>query len=381
MKSQTFLHKHERWLPIFLALLFIVLTSSGLATMHNPDELLHRVMKALDGRWAFDETNFDYPSLPKYLMFGVGKIAYALGFVDEFPSIARFLSILLGGGIIFLVYKITRNIGGGVLSASFAALFLLSNHEIAINARFAHNDLYLTFFLTLAVYFLVKYQKIDQRAWLYSSFFCVGLAASSKYNGGVFLLVPLLIFVFTEREHLLREKIRTFETLFISTILTASGFVLGTPKALLWMSFYFKRVMPALARHATFGQTAGGEIGFFGQWAIMKEALGETIYYLFLISFLYFTVKMASKLISKNSPEKRNFFGDAQARKKETSPISIFLLAIIVFDLPIMSSYNYQARFFIPLMPFLAILAGLFIEDFQKQIKEGAYKKYFPFMH
>jgi hypothetical protein len=39
------------------------------------------------------------------------------------------------------------------------------------------------------------------------------------------------------------------------------------------------------------------------------------------------------------------------------------MLAVIVFDLPIMISYNFQLRYFLPMMPLLAILAAFFVED------------------
>ncbi len=345
--------------------------------MHNPDELVHRVVNALEGEWAFDETNFDYPSLPKYFMFGVGKTVYALDFASEFKSIARFLSVLLGAGVILLTYWMSRNLGGGILTSSFASLFLLTNKELAINARFAHNDLYLTFFLTLTAYFLIKYQKAAQKGYLYAAFFGVGLAASSKYNGGIFLLVPLLIYLLSEGKNLFQDKLRTLETLFISMILSFSGFALGTPKALLWMSFYFKRVFPALSRHATYGKTSESIIGFIGQWDILKDVLGATIYYLFILAFLYFAAKMLVKLPFFSSLQKRIFHPDRSIEKKI---ITIPLLAIIIFDLPIMASYNYQARFFVPLMPFLAILAALFVEEIQTLIGKSSYRKYQIFL-
>ena len=42
---------------------------------------------------------------------------------------------------------------------------------------------------------------------------------------------------------------------------------------------------------------------------------------------------------------------------------ALLLLSILVIDLPIMASYNYPTRFFLPLMPFFAILSALFISD------------------
>ena len=362
MTLKSFSQKYEKWIPLLLALFFIALTASGLATMNNPDELVHRVEKALEGRWEFDETNFDYPSLPKYVMFGAGKTAFAFGFGEYFHSIARFLSVLLGAGVIFLTYWIARKSGGSILASSLAALFLLTNQVFSINARFAHNDLYLTFFLVLSFYFLLLYRQGNQKAWLYAAFFSVGLAASSKYNGGIFVLVPIFVFLFTEKKGLWQEKLKSLETLFISAALSFLGFVIGTPKALLWMAFYFKRVFPALSRHATYGKTSESIIGFVGQWGALESALGLAIYLLFILAILYFIVKLLRSWQKENAQKS----------------IWVLLLAIIVFDLPIMASYNYQARFFIPIMPFLAVIGGLFFDEINALVLKSSYKKFSP---
>ena len=369
--------KYEKWIPLFLAVVFIALTASGLATMQNPDELVHRVAKALDGKWKFDEINFDYPSLPKYVMFGLGKITQALGFTDVFLSTARFLSVLLGAGTIYLVYWMTRYLGGGILASFIASLFVLTNHTFSINARFAHNDLYLTFFLTLTLYFLILYipsnklqksfpkdvdkpQEEGRKEWLYAAFFSVGLAASSKFNGGVFLLLPLLVYTLNRGKELFAEKLKTLETFFIGIVLTFLGFALGTPKSLLWVSFYFKRVLPALSRHATFGKTSESVVGFLGQWRVLRDALGFSINLIVLSAFLYFLFKYIFRW---------RVFKDKKA-------IWLVLLALLIFDLPIMLSYNYQARFFIPLIPFFAILAALFVADGYAFLLGSKHKKY-----
>ena len=353
--------KFEKWLPLFFALVFVFLTASNLDTMQNPDELVHRVNRALEGRWAFDETNFDYPSLPKYVMFGVGKLVYGFGFGEaEFYVVARFISVLLGAATIYLVYHLTRRAGGGVWASVLASIFLLSNHILSINARFAHNDLYMLFFITLSAYFLLRYVEKMERGWLYTSFFSVGLTASSKYNGGIFLLVPLVVWVGYEYRSFWAAKLRTLETLFISAVLTFGGFALGTPKALLWMVFYFKRMLPALARHASYGANAGGARGVVGQWAQLADLFGIAVFILVLIVVFYFVY---------------GFFTDKTVLSKK-KPIWIFLLAILVYDLPIMASYNYQARFFLPLLPFFAVLFGLFIEEMIARVGQGKFVRY-----
>ena len=353
--------KFEKWLPLFFALAFVLLTASNLGGMHNPDELVHRVNKALEGRWAFDTENFDYPSLPKYVMFAAGKLVYGMGYgYEDFLVTARFLSVLLGAATIYLVYHLARRAGGGVWASALAALFMLSNHVLSINARFAHNDLYMLFFMTLSAYFVLRYAEQQERGWLYASFFAVGLTASSKYNGGIFLLVPLVVWAGFRYRSFWAEKVRTLEILFISAVLTFGGFALGTPKALLWMVFYFKRMLPALSRHASYGANSGGVRGIVGQWVLMWEMFGGVLFLLSLGAVIYFGYR---------------FFVE-KSILREKSPVWILVLAILVYDLPIMMSYNYQARFFLPLLPFVAILFGMGVEAFTVWVGQGKFARY-----
>ncbi len=361
MKKFNFFKKHETLLPLFLAMVFVFFTASSLAEMHNPDELVHRVDKALNGLWTFDQSNFDYPSLPKYAMFWAGKLVYALGYGKNFKAAARFLSVLLGGGVIYLVYGIVRRLGGDLWSGVAAALLVMTNDVFSLNARFAHNDLYLTFFITLSFSFLVRYlteKKVSsRRLWLYAAFFSVGLAASSKYNGGVFVLLLFAAFLFEEKENFFQEKLHHLETLFIALTLSFFGFVLGTPKALLWMSFYFKRMFPALVHHADYGKTAESVAGIFGQWAVLKEIFGAPLSFFFLAAFLY----LLTQLI----------------RREKASRFFFLVGAILVFDLPIAFSYNYQPRFFLPLLPFFAVTAAFFWEDMRRFLA-GSVFRYAP---
>jgi hypothetical protein len=51
----------------------------GAPALWNPDELIWRVDMALRGM-VFDETepDFNYPSLPKYVMYAIGFVTYDL---------------------------------------------------------------------------------------------------------------------------------------------------------------------------------------------------------------------------------------------------------------------------------------------------------------
>jgi hypothetical protein len=134
--------------------------------------------------------------------------------------------------------------------------------------------------------------------------------------------------------------------------LTVAGYVIGTPKALLWMSFYFKRMVPAALRFASYGRGPDSVIGFYGQWGTFRAAVGTWVYYLFLIAFVWFAIKLilhALKKVEENEQRKKIIF--------------TILASIFIFNLPFWMSYNYVPRFFLPFLPMFAVLASLFVED------------------
>ncbi len=111
----TFLLRNEYLIPTFLFILFLAFTLPGISwgapSGWHPDEIVGRSIKALHGEWQFSETNFDYPDLPQYAMFVLGKVVLALGYTDKEVLIAsRILSAALAGLTVVLTYMIARRV-------------------------------------------------------------------------------------------------------------------------------------------------------------------------------------------------------------------------------------------------------------------------------
>ncbi len=230
------------------------------------------------------------------------------------------------------------------------------------NARFAHNDLYLLFFVTLSLFAVIRYGLTAKRLWLYLAFFSAGCAASSKYTGVSIVVVLLVVFLVTEWRNLRQDVLRQAETLFIAVVLTVAGFALGTPKALLWAAFYFKRMIPAALRFASYGRGPDSLIGLYGQWDVFREAVGAFVYFLFLVAFAWFALSLLFQVVTASRRSKiENLQSPIQNPKSKI--VSILLAAIVIFDLPFLMSYNYVPRFFLPFLPMFAVLAGLFVEE------------------
>jgi uncharacterized membrane protein len=352
------LNRTEILVPIFIFLLFLGFSlpgvSWGVPALWNPDELVWRVDSALRGEMIFDATepDFNYPSLPKYVMFGIGKVVYGMGYSSaKFIIAARVFSALLGALSGVLIYYLARTIGAKISISALAGLLYIASGVAVTNSRFAHNDLYLQFFAILCIYFSIKYQFTKLRFWIYGSFFAVGLAASSKYTGGSLLLVPLFILIVMNWSEQRKNWLQSFVMLFIGGLLSFVGYVVGTPKAIYFVT-YFGKVIPALQRYPQYGFNSGSLIGLYGQWSVFESAVGTFAYYLFIIGFIWSAVWLILRQLGK-----------IQMDDKRVQAIVILIAAVLIFDLPFMVSINYIPRYFIPFVPFLAILSALFVNE------------------
>lgn len=358
-KIQNLLQKHEFLVPLGLFLLFLAFTLPGIAwgapSAWHPDEIVVRSINALTSGYQFSETNFDYPDLPQYAMFFLGKMVFALGYsVTEMLIASRVLSAVLAGLTVILTYIIARRIGGSIAVAGLGGLLLICVSEMSHNGRFAHNDTYLVFFTTLSILCLLEYSLRGNRLWLYASFLTVGMAASSKYIGGSLVLAPLTVYLLEQRPNLRKNWLSIGETLFISAALAFLGFALGTPKALTWMTFYFKRLFSTLQWQVNYGSQPDSVRGILGQYGVMANGLGLALVLLFGVGLAWAIWRVIRRRES-GEPQTRSF--------------GVLLLAILALDLPMMVSYNYQLRYFLTLMPFLAVLAAFFLADLHARAK------------
>ncbi|MCQ3935844.1 MAG: hypothetical protein DPW18_02235 [Chloroflexi bacterium] len=365
-RLNSFFSRYEFLLPLFVFALFLAVSlpgnNWGAPALWNPDELIWRVDMALGGYMQFDvtEPDFNYPSLPKYVMYAIGAVTYGMGRSSyAFIVAARTFSAVLGalGGV--LIYYLARMIGANKKTSLLAGLLYIASGVAAANGRFAHNDLYLQLFSILTVYFTIKYQYTNSKTWLYLSFFAVGLAASSKYTGGSLILLPAAVYLIVNRAHLRTGWLSLLGSLILGGAVSFLGYGLGTPKALISPFDYFSKVIPALRNYPQYGFNSGSPIGLFGQWAVFERAVGTFAYYLFIAAFVWFAARLLLWRLGRTSFDNRQAQG-----------VTILLAAVLIFDLPFMISINYIERYFIPFVPFLAILAALFVDEILRLASE-----------
>jgi len=354
--TSLFLVRNEFLIPFALFVLFLAFTLPGISwgapSGWHPDEIVIRSIKALHGEWKFSETNFDYPDLPQYANYWLGKLVLALGYGDKQVLIAaRVLSAVLAGLTIVITYLITRRTGGNIRTAGLSGLFLLCVSEMVHNGHFAHNDTYVMFFTTLSILMLVQYHNQRHRGWLYAAFLTVGMAASSKYIGGSLILALAAYYLFSQRKNFRGNLFSIAETFFMGGALTFLGYAVGTPKALFWMTYYFKRVFTALQWQINYGNTPGSVRGIVGQYQVLLNGLGVVIFLLFMTAFLWTCYQVIQALRNRS-----------MQRDSQAGMFSILLLALFALDLPMLASYNYQFRYFLTILPILAVFAGFFVE-------------------
>jgi 4-amino-4-deoxy-L-arabinose transferase-like glycosyltransferase len=287
-------------------------------------------------------------------MYGIGTVVYGLGGTQTtFIVSARVFSALLGGVGVVLVYFMTRFLGASVATSALAGLFCIASGVIPANSRLAHNDIYLMFFSILCMFFSIRYQFTKLRIWIYAAFLAVGMAASSKYTGGSLILLPVFVLIILNWADIGKDWLKSMEVLFIGGVLAILGYGLGTPKSLLWMAYYFKRVFPALEKLSVYNFNSGTPIGLFGQWDAFWDTVGGFLFLVFLAAVLWFIYLLI----------RFRFVGNALMREEHQKSIAILLAGLVFFDMPFLTAVHYLPRHFIPFIPYLSVLAALFVAE------------------
>lgn len=249
------------YLIIFLAIaLRLAGIQHGFPFIFHPDEPTI-VRSALGVRFEPNPKHFDWPHLFIYSNFFVYKgfakvrdlaVDYDMQnlFIKIFPLmwddrlvfyyLTRVFAALLGGLTVIPIYKTGKILFGEKVGLLSSLAFALIPFHVW-HSHYSLPDAPMLFFMSWGVYFatkiLVQGYPID---YAMSGLF-IGLAASTKYNGGLgAVVVPLAAFLrwvavkmkLTE----FREDFPYFRTIFyvfLAGLCAAAGFVLGTPYSVL----------------------------------------------------------------------------------------------------------------------------------------------------
>jgi hypothetical protein len=158
----------------------------------NTDEAVYAGQAAAIARVAGLKDIFPifraHPLLFQFLL----SLVYRIHFSDV---LGRLMSVIIGLGTIFVVYKIGKTLYGRLPGALAALLFALMPYHVIVS-RQVLLDGPMTFFATLTLYTLAQFGKTQRAAWLYATGACMGLTFLSKETsivmiGGIFVFLAL----------------------------------------------------------------------------------------------------------------------------------------------------------------------------------------------
>jgi hypothetical protein len=103
-------------------------------------------------------------------------------------------------------------------------------------------------------------------------------------------------------------------------------------------------------------------MGVLGQWRVLRSLQGWFFYLWGLVSLVFMTVQLTKNRLKNRSQDSMHM-----------SKIAV-VLSILALDLPILFSYNLQPRFFLPMLPLLAVVSALFFQEVLDYLSSRDYR-------
>jgi 4-amino-4-deoxy-L-arabinose transferase and related glycosyltransferases of PMT family len=254
---------------------------------------------------------------------------------EQFPYIyAGRAFVALTGALValptYLAARAISNAAGGIAAAVAIAVAPIA----VVNAHFLTTDVP-TAALTALTLWLSLRGIVGGRRWLVAAAFAAGLAASTKYNGGLVVIVPLVVWLTScpPRQLLRRRSVTTASLIVLASM---AGFALLTPSILFATSQVWARGI--LFTYQTYSGAFPGASGSDG-WVYFLQVLwggagfGPGLSILAGVGLL---------------------IAIAQHRRGDLAVLSFVFAYYLLLSLP-------PVRFdrnLLPMMPFLAVLAG-----------------------
>ncbi|MEJ5310793.1 MAG: phospholipid carrier-dependent glycosyltransferase [Anaerolineae bacterium] len=264
-----------------------------------------------------------------------------------FPTsvlLQRLVSVMFGIGTVVAVFFICQAITHKVSVGLLASWMMAISPSMVTHSRLVTPNIYVVFFMLLAFLASVLIYK-QGKTWHYvAAGLCVGFAISSKYNGGLVLLTLVLAHFLRYGKEALKKK-----KFYLALFLCGAGFLLTTPFAIFDFSDFYKDFV----YHAQYYRVAShpGMEGDALRWYLDYAWRTGGVLYIFAVLQILYGICVKSK---------------------EIVILSIF--PVVYFGY--ISTLNVRNdRTFIPLVPFLFILAAWFLVCLWYKIKELPSKK------
>lgn len=288
----------------------------------------------------FNPHFFDWPSLTFYLhlvlacfTFLAGAMRGAWSTLDQVnaPELylaGRQVTALIGAGTVALTIAVGRRWGTGIALVAGALMAVVPPH--VRESHYVLTDVPTGFFVLLALLMALRaFERQTTAAWVWAGL-GVGLAASSKYNGSIAIVMPAVAVIAAGG-----GVVVIVQRLLLIGGAAAAGFLAGTPYAVLdlpkFLSDYSRLA-------ANFARERGGDPG----WSIYLKHL------LSALSWPAFLAALAGAVLAL----RESILGPGRTK-------SLMLLAFVVTYFVVMArSFQIYGRYMLPLYPMLAILGA-----------------------
>ena len=211
-----------------------------------------RMMKSGDLNPHF----FDYPTLYMYLQALVATARFLAGAMrGEWASLAqapheafylwgRAVTAILGTATVWVLYRVGLRWGRqtALLAAVMFAVMPLHVRE----SHYVLTDVPVTFFVMLAVLLSLRAHETATASWFAIAGAAVGLAAATKYNGAIAIVVPLLCAVST-------PAVRPSRTIAVLAAMAGmlAAFLLAAPYTLIDLPVFLNQFARLSAEYRT----------------------------------------------------------------------------------------------------------------------------------
>ena len=284
-------------------------------------------------------------------LFAVGRLlgwyASAADFGDQLmvnPTLLYLLgrgtTAVLGTLTVFITYllgKTAYNRTVGLLSAAFLAVCFLHVRD----SHFAVNDIPLTFFTTIVLWASLKIAEIGKLKWYFVAGMALGLGFATKYSAALAGLPIIVAHLFSPGFRFAKGALY-WRRLGVAMLAAGGAAVVGSP--------YFVLAPGKVIQDAYEALYLSGQHGFEG-WQI--DPAGGFLFYLKTLSWGLGLGLLLTSVVSLCVAVLR--------RLPQDIVLASFVLVGYIFW---GRQEMYFARFIIPLIPPLLVLAALLVEKF-----------------
>jgi len=161
----------------------------------------------------------------------------SLIFSSDTEAVVRFPALFSNVILIFLLIKISKELGYGNSETLYLILIFFSVPFVTIYTSFISPDTFLLVFTTAVYYFWLKLITSNNLLYYFYSGLSMGLAVMSKYQGAILFLVFILILIINRKKN--HYNIRGLIILSVTFALTISPVIIWNfTHEPVWLEYY-----------------------------------------------------------------------------------------------------------------------------------------------